>query len=41
MKEDPTRIGFSTDFDKEIARRIQEVVSKSKLPSDEILEYTF
>jgi hypothetical protein len=38
MKEDPTRIGFSTDFDKEIARRIQEVVSKSKLPSDEILE---
>jgi hypothetical protein len=38
MKEDPTRMGFSTDFDRELARRIQELVSKSKLPSDEILE---
>lgn len=38
MSEDPTRIGFSTNFDKAISQQIKDIVRNSNLPSDEILE---
>jgi len=38
MSDNPTRIGFSTDFDKSITNRINKLMYDSKLPLDELLE---
>ena len=38
MSENPTRIGFSAEFDKNLVQQIQQTISKSNLPIDEILE---